>query len=403
MKFKYEARNREGEMQVGFVEALNREGAMTVLTSNNLFIVSIESSEKVHWYDRVSRYFGGVHAKDMTVFARQLATLLQAHLPLSGTLKVLHDQTKQPVLRQAIQQISDDVASGIPLSQALERHPHIFPGFFISMIRSAEVVGNLEEVSGFLADYLEKEYILATKARSALIYPGIIIALFSVVAFIMIAFVFPQIGPVFEQAGVALPFFSKILINGGAFLAKWWALVVLVVVVICVMLLDYLQTDEGRALLDDFKVRMPLVSKIYVPLTMTRLSNVTSMLLKGGVPVTQAMEIAGQSINNVLYRDLLNDISEEVRQGQTVSSAMAKHPEYFPPLISQMLVVGEATGQIDKMFARLGAFYGREADSVIGNLVDLIQPVLMVVIGLLVGLLFASILLPLYRLTSSIQ
>lgn len=403
MRFKYQAKNKEGELQLGYVEAVNKEAAATILTSHSLFILTLESTEKTRFTDRIASYFSGVSAKELTIFTRQLSTLLEARLPLSSVLKTLYEQTTQPALKQAIGQVNDDVTAGLSFSQALERQTDIFSGFFVSMVKSAEVIGNLEEVSGFLADYMEKEYVLKVKARSALIYPFIVVGLFTVVAFIMITFVFPQIGPIFEQSGIALPFFTRFLIDTGVFLSTWWPVVIILFIIVIVVALDYFQSKEGRALWDDIKVKLPGLSKVYLPLTMARLSNVMAMLLKGGVPVTQALEIAGQTINNVLYQDLFNDISQEVRQGRPLSTSISAYPDYFPPLISQMLVVGEATGQIDKMFARLAKFYEREADSTIANIVDLIQPALMIVIGLLVGLLFASVLVPLYKLTSTIQ
>ncbi len=403
MRFKYQAKNKEGELQVGYVEAVNKEAAASILTGHSLFILSIQSTEKTGFIDRISSYFSGVNSKELTIFTRQFATLLEARLPLSSALKTLYEQTTHPALKQAIGQVNDDVTAGLSLSQAMERQADIFSAFFVSMIKSAEVIGNLEEVSGFLADYMEKEYTLKMKARSALIYPAIVVGLFSLVAFIMVTFVFPQIGPIFEQSGVALPFFTRALIGTGVFLGTWWPVLLVVAIIALVVALDYFQSSEGRALWDDIKVKLPGISRVYLPLTMARLANVMAMLLKGGVPVTQALEIAGQTINNVLYRDLFSDISQEVRQGRPLSTSVSAYPDYFPALVSQMLVVGEATGQIDKMFARLAKFYEREADSMISNVVDLIQPTLMIVIGLLVGVLFASVLVPLYKLTSTIQ
>lgn len=403
MKFKYQAKNKQGELQVGFVEAGNRDAAITVLASHDLFILSIVSADAKHWYDSIIRKFTGVRTKDLVIFARQFATLLGARLPLTEALRTLFNQTTHPELKRVTQQISEDITSGLSFSQALERHKDVFPGFYVSMIRSAEVIGNLEEVSGFLADYMEKEYELVTKARSALIYPGIVIGLFSIVGFIMVSFVFPQLGPVFAESGVALPFYTKALLGTGQFFGTWWPIVALFVVFVVFTVIAYLDTDEGKALWDEFKLRIPLLKKVFLPLTITRLSNAISMLLKGGVPMTQALEIAGQSVNNVLYQDLLADIADDVRQGTALSGAIAKYPDYFPPLVAQMIVVGEATGQLDKMFARLAGFYGRDSDTTVANLVDLIQPTLMIVVGLMVGLLFASILIPLYRLTATIQ
>lgn len=403
MKFKYQAKTKEGEQQVGFVEASDREAALSILGSHQLFILSVEEVGKVRWYDRIAKYFSRVRRKDMVIFTRQMATLFEARLPLTDVLTTLQEQTHHPVLKEAVYQIAGDVEAGLAFSQALERQSDIFSGFFVSMVRSAEITGNMEKVVGFLADYIEKESVLVTKARSALIYPGIIIGLFVVVAIIMVTVVFPQIEPVFAESGVALPWFTSFLIGSGKFFRQWWLAFALLFAVALAVILDYLQTDEGKALKDELFVRLPLVKKIYLPLIITRLSNTAAMLLMGGVPMAQAVEVVSQTIGNVLYRDLLRDVSQDVRQGVHLAQSMGKSPEYFPVLATQMIAVGEATGQVDQMFTRVANFYGKEADTVINNLVDLIQPLLMIGIGLLVGVLFASVLLPLYQLTTSIQ
>lgn len=403
MKFRYRAKNKSGELQVGFVEAGNRDMASTILGGHELFILSIEEADTRRLGDRIANYFGRVKRKDLVIFTRQMATLLEARLPLTDAIKTLYEQTSHERLHDAIFEIREDIDSGLALSQALERQSAIFPGFFVSMVRSAEVTGNLERVMGFLADYLEKEAVLIQKTRSALIYPGIVIGLFVVVAFIMVTFVFPQIAPVFAQSGVELPWFTKFLIASGTFLAAWWPALVLAVVIGFVILVNYLATSEGKAFLDDLKVRLPIVRKVYLPITITRLANVSSMLLKSGVPMTQAMEIASQTIDNVLYQELLDKIAQEVREGGHLADAFSRYPKFFPPLVYQMIAVGETTGRVDELFARLATFYGREGDNLVNNLVDLLQPVLMIGIGILVGVLFASILLPLYQLTSTIQ
>lgn len=403
MKYKYRAKTKDGEEQAGFVEAGSRDSAITVLTSHDLFILSIEETEKARWYDRVSSYFGRVKRKDLVVFSRQMAVLMEAQLPLTSVIKTLENQTTHPVLKEAALQIREDIDAGLAFSQALERQNQIFPPYFISMVRSAEVTGNLDKVIGFLADYLEKEAALVGKARSAMIYPFIVIGLFVVVVIIMLTFVFPQIVPVFEQSGVKLPAFTAFLLGMGTFLSKWWIGVALLAGIVVVVILDYLRTPEGVAFKDDLKIRLPIIKRIYVPLTITRFASTTSMLLRGGVPITQAIEIVGQTIDNVIYRDLLHKVAEEVSQGEHLADAISKAPEHFPPLVSQMISVGETTGRVDQMLVRISDFYGKEADALVGNLVDLIQPVLMIGIGAMVAVLFASILLPLYQLTSSIQ
>jgi type IV pilus assembly protein PilC len=297
----------------------------------------------------------------------------------------------------------EDVDAGLSFSQALERQGTLFSDFFVSMIRSSEATGNLNEAMSFLADYTEKEGALWSRALAALIYPVIISILFFGVAIVMIVVVFPQLAPVFEQSGVELPLFSKILIGSGTTLSKWWPAALLLIVVLIMMILSYARTPEGRAFFDDLKIRLPIASRVYVPVTITRFANAMAILLRGGIPVAQALEIVSHTVNNVLYEDALHDISDKVRQGEPLSQAIARYPDYFPALVAQMIVVGEATGRLDQILTRLSGFYTQEADRAINTVVDLIQPLMMVVIGGLVGLLFASILLPMSQLTSSIH
>lgn len=390
-------------MQVGFVEAGNRDSALNILTGHDLFVMSIQEAEQPGPLDRVNAFLNRVRRKDMVIFARQLATLLEARLPLNNALKILREQTTNKLLQDALSQVSDDIDSGLSFSQAMERESKVFPDYYVEMVRAAEVTGNLNEVAGFLADYTEKEGDLASKASSALIYPAIVIALFIIVAFILLTFVFPSIGVVFTQNDVQLPWYTQTLLTVGNFMAKWWIVVVVGVAVLGVAIGDYFGTDEGKALLDDAKIRLPIAKKVFLPVIMARFGNAAALLVHGGIPIAQSLEIISHMVGNVLYRDVTHDIAEDVRQGQLLSESIARHPEFFPPLIYQMVAVGETTGKTEEMFRRLAGIYTREADQVTSNLVDLIQPVLMIGMGLMVGLLFASILIPIYNLTANIH
>lgn len=403
MKFKYQAKTKTGELQVGNIEAANRDSAASILASHDLYILSIEPAEKKSWYDVLAGYFGRVSRKDMMVFTRQLATLLEARLPLNNALKTLHSQITQPTLKEAVLQMAEDIDAGLSFSQAMGRQGEVFPEFYIEMIRAAEITGNLNEIAGFLADYAEKENVLAGKVSSALIYPAIVVCLFLVVGFIMVTFVFPQIEPIFTQSGVELPVYTTILLNSGAFLGKWWLVLLLGLGFLAVLAMDYIQTPEGKALVDDSKIKLPILNKVYVPVVISRFSNAAALLIHGGIPLAQALEVISHMVGNVLYRDILHDVAEGVRQGKLLSESIEKYPDYFPSLVPQMIAVGETTGKIEQVFNRLATFYGREADGVMNNLVDLIQPVLMIVLGVMVAFLFASILVPLYKLTSSIR
>jgi type IV pilus assembly protein PilC len=401
MKFKYQAKTKDGETQVGFVEAQDRDMAIAILGSHDLFVLSVSSAGSKGIIEQASDFFNRVRRKELIIFARQLATLLEARLPLNNALKILYEQTTNPILKNALFEVSEDIDTGLSFSQAMERQGKVFPDYYVEMVKAAEVTGNLNEIAGFLADYTEKEGDLATKAVSALIYPGIVVTLFLVVAFILLTFVFPQIGSVFAQNNVALPWYTQILLTTGNFLSKWWPIVIVSVVVLGFVIVNYFQTQEGQALIDDVEIRLPITKKVFLPVIMARFGNAASLLVHGGIPVAQTLEIISHMVGNILYRDVIHNIAEDVRQGELLSKSIAKYPDYFPPLVSQMVAVGETTGKIEEMFKRLSGIYTREADEVTSNLVDLIQPILMIGMGIMVGLLFASILIPIYRLTAS--
>jgi type IV pilus assembly protein PilC len=230
-----------------------------------------------------------------------------------------------------------------------------------------------------------------------------VLALFVIVAFILLTFVYPSIGSVFAENGVSLPWYTQVLLTTGDFLAKWWPAVIIATAALAFVVIDYFETDEGQALLDDAKIRLPIVKKVYLPVIMARFGNSASLLIHGGIPLAQALEIIGHMVDNVLYRDVIHEIAQDVRQGSLLSESIQKYPSFFPELVPQMIAVGETTGKIEDMFKRLSGIYSREADEITNNLVDLIQPIMMIGMGLMVGFLFASILIPIYSLTESIH
>lgn len=403
MKFKYQARTKEGELQAGFVDAGNRDAALQVLASHDLFVLSVVSAEKKNWYDVFTDFMNRVRRKDLIIFARQLSTLLEARLPLNNALITLRDQTANETLKEVISQISQDINSGLSFSQALEHQGNVFPSYYVAMIRASEITGNLNEATTFLADYTEREGNLASKASSALIYPGILLGLFLVVGFILLIFVFPQIEPIFQESNVTIPWYTQGFLSVGMFLQKWWPAAIIGVFFLITIIADYFRSSEGKALWDEGEIRLPVLKKIYVPLLMARFGNAIALLIHGGIPIAQSLEIMQLMMDSAPYAEILHSVTEDVRQGRLLSESLAQYPEYFPSLVPQMIGIGETTGKTEEMFSRVAGIYTREANQVMDNLVDLIQPVLLIGMGLLVGLLFASILIPLYSLTASIQ
>jgi len=400
MKFNYKARTKDGELQVGTVEAESRGAAVNILLSHSVFVLSVEEIKGDTWYKRISDFFERTKTSDLMIFTRQFATLLSSQVPLGDSLRNLYAQTTKPVLKQVISEIVGDVESGFSLSQALGRHPGVFSEFYVNMVRSAEVTGRLSEILDFLADYLEKQSILIGKVRNALIYPAFVIGLFFIVVMVMVTMVLPQITPIFSEAKVELPFFTKVLIGTGNFILNWWVAVLIAVIALVILFIDYIKSKEGKVVYDDMILRLPIFGKLFQYLYLSRFAESARVLIQGGLTIPQAVEISSHTIGNSVYEEILHESAQKIRKGELLSRALKDAP-YFPPLISQLIAVGESTGRLEGLLSKISDYYRRQVEDKVSNLVELIQPILMVVIGGLVAILFASILLPMYSLTQT--
>ncbi|MDI6734477.1 MAG: type II secretion system F family protein [Patescibacteria group bacterium] len=401
MKFNYTARTKNGELQVGNVEAATKEVAVSILTGHDLFILSIEPAKEGSWYNRVLDFFERVKSVDLMIFTRQFATLLASQVPIGDSLRNLYAQTAKPVLKDVIYEIVADVEAGFSLSQALSRHPGVFSDFYVNMVKAAEVTGRLAEVLEYLADFLEKQAILMGKVRNALIYPGFVVGLFIAAVVVMVTLVLPQITPIFTEAKIEVPFFTRLLMGSGTFILKWWWAIGIIFTIIIFSLINYRQTEEGKAVFNELSLRVPIIGKLFKQLYISRFAESARVLIQGGLTIPQAIEISSHTIGNYVYRDILHEAAQNIRKGQLLSQALKNTP-YFPPLVYQLIAVGESTGRLDNLLAKVSDFYRREVENLVSNLVELIQPILLVVIGIMVALLFASILLPLYNIAQAI-
>ena len=398
MKFSYKARTKEGELQVGNIEAATRESALSILLGHELFVLSVEPVTEGIWYGRILDFFKKVKINDLMIFTRQFATLLASQVPLSDSLANLYRQVSNPILKEAVAEISNDIDAGFALSQALERHKSIFSEFYTNMVKAAEATGRLSEVLDFLADYIEKQAVLISKVKNALIYPIIVIVLFFVVVFIMVSVVLPQMSTIFEEAQIQLPFFTKVLLGFGVFVSQWGWILAVLVFVLFLMGVNYFQTREGKMVFDELSLRLPIVGPLFRKLYIARFAESSRVLIKGGLTIPQAIEISAHTIGNFVFQDLLHDAAEQIRKGKLLSQALAGMHQ-FPPLVAQLVSVGETTGRLEQLLGKVSDFYSREVEDVVNNLVTLIQPALMLFIGGLVALLFISILSPLYSLS----
>lgn len=398
-QFNYTARTTGGERRSGIVEARSLDAAVEVLQRSNLIVTEIRPAEAVPFLARPIRLLERIRQRDVVIFSRQLSTLFQAKVPVTQSLRTLAAETESVGLRRAIGTVLEDVSGGASLSQALGRHASIFSRFYISMIRAGEESGKLEEVFGYLADYLERSYALLSKARNALLYPAFVLVAFVGVIVVMLVVVIPRLTQIFAELGQQVPLYTRVIIAISSFIRDWGVALVVLLAIVAVLAWRYARTPQGQYTVDVLKLRIPIIGGLLKKIYLTRLTDNLSTLITAGIPIIRALEITGDVVANRLYQRIVTDAAESVKSGNTISSSFDKFHE-IPPLITQMIRVGEESGRLDFILKSAAAFYQRDVDNLLENFVSLIEPALIIILGLGVGVLVAAVLVPLYNLSA---
>lgn len=398
MKFNYQARIPTGEVQSGTVEASSREAAISLLQRHGLYITILEEAREVPLYAKRIKIFERVPAKDIVMFSRQLAIMFRTKVPLVEGLETLAVQIKNPDFKEKIFKLAEEVEAGTSLSKALSRYPKIFSPFFVAMVRAGETSGKLSESLTYLAEHLEREYHLESRLKGAMIYPALVLFMAILVLAMMMFYIIPQLTEVLVASGGELPTITKLVISLSAFLKKWGLFLILILFVVAIFLIRYSRTQEGKKFFDQISLRLPITSGLVKTLCLSRFAENLSTLISGGLPITRALEISGDIVGNTIYKEIILQTRDEVRKGESISSTLGRFPEIFPPVFTQMTSVGEKTGTLDKTLLEIVSFYQKEVDRTIDNLLSILEPALIIFLGLVVGGLMASVLLPLYRI-----
>ena len=401
MLFKYKAIDASGDKKDGEIDAMNKEVAISSLQRRGLVLSSIESAEKVGLLKMNITFFERVKNKDLVILSRQISTLFESQVSALRIFRLLGEETENPLLKRKMAVITKDLQAGNSIAKALSKHPEIFSPFYVKMVRSGEESGKLDKTFIYLADYLERIYEITSKAKNALVYPAFVVGVFIVVMLLIFVFVIPQISQVFTESGQELPLYTRVVMAISTFIIDYWFILIAAVMTLSFFLWRYSNTKEGEYLFSKLRLNTPFIGKLYQKLYLSRIADSFSTMLGSGIPIVRTIELTAEVVGNKIYENLLTDAWEAVRAGSPVSQALSK-TEYIPGIMIQMIKVGEETGELSSILNTLAKFYQREVNNSVDTLVGLIEPIMIVVLGLSVGLLLASVLVPIYDLASAI-
>lgn len=400
MKFLYQARNKSGELKKGLVTAATQTKAEQLLTDNGLIIISLDLQHE-SILNKLDVFSNRVNYKDLVLFSRQFSTLVAARVPIVQALRILESQVSSKGLANISKSLVQSVESGESLSLALAKHPKVFGNIYVSLVKSGEASGQVAESLSYLADQLEKDYDLRSRVKSAMTYPAFVLSALVVVGILMFKFVLPNLVSVLKEQQAELPLVSKILIGFTDFFDVYWWVVILFLAFVAAGFRFYIQTEGGRYVWDKVKMQIPIIGQVLDKIYLARFARNLSTLVAGGIPIIKALQIISDIINNVIYRDILLEAAQQVTNGKSISDSLARHKE-FPPLVTQMVRVGEETAQLDTILIKLAVFYEKEVDAKVSTLSSLLEPIIMLILGLGVGVLVAGVLLPIYNLASAV-
>lgn len=396
MKFSYKARNKEGKVETGTIEASSKEAAVNLLQKYNIFVTSLDEQgvsgsvfKKVIFEKKVSR-------KELTIFFRQLSVMLESRVPVVQSLQSLASQTRKNNFKETITKISHLVEEGTPLSEAFGAYPKIFDNFYVNLVKSGEISGNIAGSLSYISGHLEREDDIASQLKQAMVYPIFVMAVLFVVLGVIIVEVVPRIAELIAEANAEPPFFTKLMLGFYEFLAGYWWLILIVLFFMVVSGVYYFRTKEGKNNLNRISLKVPFISSLLKKVFLTRFCGNVSTLMVAGISINKALKITSDTVNNIVYKEIISEIEKEVSEGEKMSAIMSKHQDYFPSFVVQMIKVGEETGKLDKTLLEVVNFYQKEVKRAIDLFSSLIEPVMIIFLGAIVAMLAISVLSPLY-------
>lgn len=403
--FKYKVRDRSGALLQGEVDADNVSVVAARLRQQGFIPIEIDrkASGGLQSDLKIPGITDRVKLKDLAIFSRQLATMINSGLSLLRALTILTEQTENQSLAKVVGEVRQDVETGSALSVAMAKHPKVFNNLFVSMVRAGETGGILDGVLIRLADTIEKQVQLRNKVKSAMTYPVMAMSLILLILAAMLVFIVPQFQNMYDQLQGTLPLPTRMLLwASSAFINYGIIIGVPLLVVTIILVRRWAKTEKGRYSIDKFKLKAPLFGKIVHKAALARFSRTLGVLLSAGVPILESLEIVAETVNNVVIGKAIHDVKESVKTGESIARPLTEH-EVFPPMVVQMLAVGEETGALDTMLEKIADFYENEVETAVESLTSLIEPLLIVVMGLAVGGMLISLYMPMFNIINLIK
>ncbi len=402
MLFTYKAKNKNGEIIEGTINSPNESIAVDVLHGKDYVIISINPLEKGVFAVDINQYLQRIKNKDIVAFTRQLSVLIDADVPLSEGLRTLAMQEEKKGFKKVISDISESIEGGSSLSIALSLYPNLFSNFYIMLIQSGEVSGRLHQSLLYLAEYLERSQGINSKIRGALAYPVFVLFAMVLVGTIMAIYVLPNLLSIFEELGAKdLPLSTRILIYTTHTFNIYKIPIFFLTTMAGFFGYQYSKTEEGRMYLDLIKIKIPNLGKVSRNLYLARIAESLSTLIKSGIPILDSLKLTADLVGNLVYKAIILEAEQNVRSGGNISEALMKHPGEVPSLFSSMMSVGERTGKLDYILEHISKFYKSESEDAIQNISQLIEPILVLVLGFGVAILVSAILLPIYSVVGA--
>jgi type IV pilus assembly protein PilC len=399
--YDYRVRDKSGKEVAGQLEGSSSAAVSKTLRERGLVPLEVKErkTSALKKEIKIPGFSGRIKAKEIAILSRQFATMVNSGLSLVRTLNILEAQTENPALAKVVGEVRAEVEKGSSLSVAMEAHPKVFSRLFVAMIKAGEIGGVLDETLVRLADMMEAAHALRSKVKSAMAYPVVVLGLVSFIVFAMLTFVVPMFEDMYAELGGDLPVPTKVLVAAGNILKTWWFIVLALEIGAIFGIRRYIKTPDGRARWDALKLRVPIFGKLVHKTSLSRFSRSLSVLSRSGVPILQAIDIVVETSGNYVMGRALGDVRDSVKRGESLAAPLANHP-VFPPMVAQMMSVGEETGALDEMLAKVADFYDREVDDTVAALTSLIEPLLIIVLGVTVGGILIALYLPMFNIAS---